>query len=139
MAVPEGKRSQSKLKVITKTKAMVSHTVITCSNNDNFPKRERWTIANRIVVVALEIMEQADFANSIYVTTASDYTLRRTAQTSAIASTARLLGLIDLAYVRYKIAGEKIEYWTSLVLEVRKLLIGWRKADYKLYNDLIKG
>lgn len=136
MSVPEGKRTKSKFEVLTRVREMASYTVQACSNDKIFPKRERWTVANRIVSVALEIMEQTDFANSIYVSVPSDYALRRTAQTTAVANTASLLGLINLAYVRYNIEGRKIAYWTSLVLEVRELLIAWRRADSDRYGKI---
>ena len=49
---------------------------------------------------ALAIMENVDFANDIQAVTPVDFALRRKSQTIALASTAKMIGLIDLAYTR---------------------------------------
>ncbi len=130
MAVPEGKRTQSKLEVQTRARALAKYTVHICSNEKLFPKRDRWLLTNRIVIAALTIMEEVDTANSIFVTERVDYELRRKSQTIALAYTARLLGLVDLAYQKYDaLDGGRVMYWVSLIVEVRDLIIKWRKSD----------
>lgn len=42
MSVPEGKRTESKLKVQTKSKELARYTTSICSNEKIFPKRDRW-------------------------------------------------------------------------------------------------
>ena len=137
MAVPEGKRSESKLRVQTAAKELAKYTTDICSNEKTFPKRDRWIITNRIVTCALTIMEEIDTANSIYVATKGDYALRRESQTIALSYTARLLDLIELAYLKYSIEGNRIKHWTQLVLDVRELVKKWKKSDsdrYKAYR-----
>ena len=75
MSVPEGKRTESKLEVQTKSKELARYTTSICSNEKIFPKRDRWIITNRIATTALTIMEEVDTANSIYVSTKGDYDL----------------------------------------------------------------
>lgn len=137
MSVPEGKRSQSRLEVQTKARALAAHSIKLCGNEKHFPKRDRWTIANRIVSTVLTIMEEVDVANDIYVSTPGDYELRRRSQTIALSSTAKLLGLIELAYVKYQLEGKRIMYWTSLVVEVRELIKKWRQADKERYGKIL--
>lgn len=137
MSVPEGKRTESKLKVQTKSKELARYTTSICSNEKIFPKRDRWIITNRIVTTALTIMEEVDTANSIYVSTKGDYDLRRRSQTIALSYTARLLGLMELAYLKYSIDSKRIRYWTQLVIDTRELIKKWRKSDadrYKKYK-----
>lgn len=129
MSVPEGKRTESKLEVQTRAKALALYTVSICGNEKLFPKRDRWAVTNRIVSVALTIMEEVDAANDIFVSERSDYILRRRSQTIALSGTAKMLGLMELAYAKYGIPGERMEYWPGLVLGVRELVKKWRKSD----------
>lgn len=105
MSVPENRRKESKLAVQTKAKELAYYTVRICSNEKVFPKRDRWIITNRIVSTVLTIMEEVDVANDIFVSTKGDFELRRKSQTIAFSSTAKLLGLMELAYIKYAIEG----------------------------------
>ncbi|NCB02953.1 MAG: hypothetical protein EOM67_12405 [Spirochaetia bacterium] len=134
MSVPEGKRTESKLEVQTRAKALAVYTVQICGNEKVFPKRDRWVITNRIVSTVLEIMEQVDVANDIYVSVPGDFELRRRSQTIALSSTAKLLGLMELAYIKYSIDGKRMSYWTQLVVEVRELIKKWRQSDKNRYS-----
>ena len=73
MSVPQGKRTESKLAVQTKTIELADYTTSICSNEKNFPKRHRWTVTSKIVDVSLEIMGDVNEANSIYVSSKVDY------------------------------------------------------------------
>lgn len=134
MSVPEGKRTESKLAVQTKAKELALYTVSICGNEKVFPKRDRWAVTNRIVSTALTIMEEVDVANDIFVSTKGDFELRRNSQTIALSSTAKMLGLMELAYIKYHIEGTRIQHWTQLVIEVRDLIKNWRKADKERYG-----
>lgn len=129
MAVPEGKRTESKLAVQTKVIELAEYTITICSNEKNFPKRYRWCLTNKIVDTALEIMNDVNTANSIYVSTKGDYELRRHYQTNALAYTARLLGLMEVAYIKFNIPDKRIKHWTQLVVDARELIKKWRKSD----------
>jgi hypothetical protein len=129
MSVPEGKRTESKLEVQTKAKKLAAYTVSICGNEKVFPKRDRWAVTNRIVSTALTIMEEVDVANDIYVSTRGDFELRRRSQTIALSSTARLLGLMELAYIKYGIDGDRIHHWTQMVFDTRELIKKWRQTD----------
>ena len=135
MSVPEGKRTESKLEVQTKARELAKYTTEICSNEKVFPKRDRWCITNRIVNVVLTIMEEVDTANDIYVSTRGDFVLRRKSQTIALSHTARLLGLMQLAYEKYNIDDKRIKHWTQLVVDVRELIKKWRQSDSDRYKQ----
>lgn len=139
MSVPEGKRTESKLRVQTQSRELARHTMQLCSNEKIFPKRDRWILSSRIMDTALAIMENVDFANDIQAVTPVDFALRRKSQTIALASTAKMIGLIDLAYTRYGIEGSRVSYWVGLVLEVRELVKKWRQSDKTRFESLMKG
>lgn len=81
-------------------------------------------------------MEEVDTANDIYVSTKVDYDLRRSSQTIALSYTARLLGLMELAYLKYGIEDKKIMHWTQLTVDVRELIKKWRKSDSNRYKNI---
>ena len=133
MAVPEGKRTESKLSVQTKAIELAEYTITICSNEKNFPKRYRWCLTSKIVDAVTEIISDINTANSIYVTTKGDYELRRSYQTKALAYTARMLGLMQLAHTKFGINSKRIKHWTELVIDVRELIKKWRKSDSDRY------
>lgn len=135
MSVPEGKRTESKLEVQTKSRELAKYTTEICSNEKVFPKRDRWCITSRIVNAVLTIMEEVDTANDIYVSTKVDFELRRTSQTIALSYTARLLGLMQLAYEKYNIDDKRIRHWTQLVVDARELIKKWRQSDSDRYKQ----
>lgn len=135
MAVPEGKRTESKLAVQTKVIELAEYTITICSNEKNFPKRYRWCLTNKIVDTALEIMNDVNTANSIYVSTKGDCELRRHYQTNALAYTARLLGLMEVAYIKFNIPDKRIKHWTQLVVDARELIKKWRKSDSDRFKN----
>jgi len=137
MSVPENRRKESKLAVQTKAKELAYYTVRICSNEKVFPKRDRWIITNRIVSTVLTIMEEVDVANDIFVSTKGDFELRRKSQTIAFSSTAKLLGLMELAYIKYAIEGNKMMNWTQLVVDTRNLIKKWRQVDKERYKKFL--
>jgi len=137
MSVPENRRKESKLAVQTKAKELAYYTVKICSSEKVFPKRDRWIITNRIVSTVLTIMEEVDVANDIYVSTKGDFELRRKSQTIAFSSTAKLLGLMELAYIKYGIEGNKMMNWTQLVVDTRNLIKKWRQVDKERYKNFL--
>ncbi len=138
MTVPEGKRTESKLAVQTKAIELAEHTIHICSNEKVFPKRYRWCLTGKIVDIAIEIANDINTANSIYVSAASDYELRRSYQTNALARTARMLGMMQIAYKMFKIAGNRMVHWTQLVVDLRELLKKWKKSDRQRYSKYLK-
>lgn len=135
MSVPETKRSDGKLKVVTKSRELESYTVRICSNEKNFPKRYRWCVTNKIVDAAIEIANCIEMANSVFVKTQRDYALRRNYQLKARAHIFSLLSMIDLGYRTFGIESNRVEFWTSLVCDVRKLLDSWIKSEEDRYKD----
>ena len=107
MSVPEGKRTESKLAFQTKAIELLEYTTTICNNNNIFPKRDRWMIANRIVDCDFIILECVFEANDIYVSNYNDYLERRKVQRKAKHATSKLLSNIEFAYNKYKIESKK--------------------------------
>jgi len=136
MAVPEGKRTKSKLAFHTKAVELAKYTTTICNNNKIFPKRDRWMVSNRIVSASITILTSVVKANGIFVSTQKDYQARREHQEIARDSTLELLALMDLAYAKYPIESRRIKHWTSLVVEERSLILKWMKSDKERFKNL---
>jgi hypothetical protein len=136
MAVPEGKRSKSKLAFYTKAIELADYTTTICNNNKIFPKRDRWMVTNRIVSAAIAILTNVVKANGIYVSAIKDYKNRRKYQELARDSTLELLALMDLAYAKYPIGSKRMAHWTKLVVVERKLILKWMKSDKDRFKIL---
>jgi hypothetical protein len=138
MSVPVGKRSKSKLEVYVKALELAKYTLLICGNEKHFPKRDRWMVTNKIVESVIDVAKNISMANSIRVSIRADFELRRKLQTSALSSTSGLLTLIELAYVKYNLDGDRVLYWTGLVTDVQTLLRSWRNSDLQRYKHLME-
>ncbi len=136
MSVVKSKRTKSKLEVVNKAIALASYTIHICSNEKNFPKRYRWCLTAKIVEHTVDICNDINKANSVYVTCLRDYQTRRQYQNSALAASYSLLTMMDIAYATFNIDDDRIEYWVGLVIEVQDLLRNWRKSDAERNKDI---
>jgi len=136
LSVPEGKRTESKLAFHTQAIELANYTTTICNNNKIFPKRDRWMIASKIVNASITILTSVVKANGIFVSNKESYKKRREYQELARDSTLELLALIDLSYNKYHIESRKIEYWTRLVYDERKLILKWMKSDKDRFKNL---
>lgn len=137
MSVVKSKRGKPRLEVITKAIELSSYTIHICSNEKNFPKRYRWCITNKIVDYTIEICNNLNMSNSIYVSTKSDYQLRKQYQSKALVSTYALFTMMDIAYRTFSIDDDRMEHWTGLVLDIQNLTRSWIKSDSDRYKTLI--
>ena len=135
MSVVLNKRSEGKLKVLTKANELATYTIKICSNEKHFPKRYRWCITNKIVDTVIDINNFTYMANAIYVKGEAEFALRKQFQTRALAATYSLLGMIDIAYRTFGIESSRIEYWTRLIVDVQTLIRNWRKGDADRFNN----
>lgn len=136
MSVVKSKRGEGQLLVLSKANELSVYTIKICSNEKNFPKHYRWCITSKIVDAAIDISNNANMANSIFVKDNSDFLLRKQFQTKALASTYALLNMMDISYRTFSIENSRMEYWTKLVSEVQNMLRNWRKADIERYKDM---
>lgn len=137
MSVPKSKRGESKLEIVTKSNELSAYTIHICSNEKYFPKRYRWCITAKIVDSAIDISRFIVMANSVFVgDDPSMYKIRKQYQTQALASTYSLLSMMNTAYCTFAIDGQRMDYWTGLVIAVQSLIRNWRDSDRKRYSSL---
>ena len=136
MSVVQSKRGEGQLLVFTKASELATYTIRICSNEKNFPKHYRWCLTSKIVDAAIEIANNANMANSVYVKDKADFVLRKQYQTKALAATYALLNMMDISYRTFGIDSDRMEYWTKLVYEVQNMLRNWRKSDIERYENM---
>ena len=136
MSVVKSKRGEGQLVVITKAEELAEYSVKICKNEKHFPKAFRWCFTMKIVDEAVSIYTLIREANTIFVTTREDYSLRRRKQLEALSLTDSLLGLIDLAKRVYGLDSDRVEHWALLVKNVSKPLRKWLKSDEERYKDI---
>lgn len=138
MSVPQSKRGEQKLAVLTKARFLADYTLGICSNEKVFPKRQRWTLTNRIIETALGILECVRKGNTIQVNLECDYLRRREYQQQAMEHAEWMLTLIDLAKEHFSLEVKRVEYWTGLVVELEALITAWRTSDRNAWNKKSK-
>lgn len=117
MSVRKGDRGEGKLQVLNKARELKKYSLAALKNEKHFPKSTRWLYASPIATEVREACICIRHANSVYVTNAEEYSYRRMEQVKAHAHLDALLDLIDDAYDAGYISGDKVEFWTGLILK----------------------
>ena len=129
MSVPLTKRAEGELRVVTASRKLAAHTIHICQNEKVFPKRYRWCVTSKIVENVVDIAKYCVIANSFRLDDPDSARARLYYQNEAIALTYSVLTLMNIAYELFHIDGNKINYWTGLLIDVQNLLRAWKKSD----------
>lgn len=114
------------LRVITKAKELATYTVKVTSNCNNFPKKFRFSVVDKMQNHALEVYEKLLEANRQKINSGKG--ARMELQTQAITKCDLLLFYIELAFELNIISNARTEYWTGLVGDVKHMTLAWRNA-----------
>ena len=129
MSVPKSKRGKSKMEVITKVNELTEYTIHICSNEKNFPKRYRWCLTSKIIDTVIDVNKYVVMAKSVQVDDENSRQLRKNYQNLSLVAISSLLSLMNISYKVFCIEGDRINYWTSLVVEVQSLVQEWKNSD----------
>lgn len=122
----QDKPIEKEMQVIIKAKELASYTLKVTSNNNNFPKKFRFTLVDRMQRKSFDIYESLLEANRTRVE--NKYT-RYDLQTQAIVSCEELLFYIEVSMMQSIITSKRAEYWSGLVSDVKHMTLAWRKRD----------
>ena len=143
MAVNVGQRNvadtpqNKQLDACSKALDLALHTVQICNNRKVFLVEYQKEITDDIVKTAKDIYIHAMDGNYVYVSKDNDNWKRRVVcQTDAIACCNRLLALINLARRAFHLRGNKVTYWSKMVLETRALLSAWKESTVAQYKGM---
>ena len=136
MAVRVGERNQGDLTVIVKAKDHAAYTLDVTANEKNFPKRHRFSTANKLQEKAFEILECLVEANEFYPKTPEELNHRRLLQRKAMAGCRSMLTMIDVCSQRFGIKTTTIAYWTRQLWDIRNLTAAWLRKDETRFKSL---
>ena len=137
MSVTKNFRSITKLKVVTDAIELCSYTMDTCGKEENFPKRSRWMLAEKIVNLSQEIVDYLIKGNEIQVETTDDFLKRRGYQRDAYGACESMLTFMMIAYMKYGLDDGTIDFWTGSVIEVENKIMSWRRRDINRYAKFV--
>lgn len=117
--------------VIVKAKNLLAHTCNMTANTERFPKKYRFSIAVRIENHAIDIYENLVRASECDLNDEREQQQRADCQQQVIVSCKLLNTLIEIAgkTPSIQIASKSVEYWSSLVVEVKKMTAKWRSNE----------
>ena len=115
------------LKVIIKSKELVTHSFILTSNINRYPKKYRHSLVDKIQIKSLEIYETLFEANRINNVKNKD--LRCETITKAVTYCDELLFFIELSMNLGLLNDNSAAYWSKMVSDVKYMAIAWRTKE----------
>lgn len=133
------KDAQKELQVIVLAKRLMKHSVKLVNNQNRFPKKYRFSLVNVIQDDARNIVRYLLMANHMHTGDAEQLRSRMGYQLEAICLCDLLLLNIEIALDEHCIGDGSCEYWTRLVVDVKRMAISWRNSDIKRYKNIQPG
>lgn len=128
--------TQNELQVVVLAKRMMKHSILMANNQNRFPKKYRFSLVNAIQDDARNIVRCLLMANHMHTGDTEQLRQRLEYQLEAICLCDLLLLNIEIALDEHCIGDDSCEYWTRLVMDVKRMAISWRNSDMKRYRDI---
>ena len=143
MAVNVGERhvpdtaANRQLDACFKAMDLAIHTIKVTANEKIFKPEFQAALTSDIIRCAKDVYICTWNANNVYVSKENRkrWPERERLQYAAILKCNELLALINLARRLFHLRSNKVEYWSALVIEARKLIRAWHEADAARYGD----
>ncbi len=136
MSVVKGKRNETKLLVLSEAEKLANYTINMVTQEKRFPKRYRWIFSGKIGDSAIRVHSLVNMANAIYPKNKVELRIRIKYIIDAIAEITNLLSLISLCRQQRNINLSDIDFWLETATYEKTLLLKWREAHYKKFDDL---
>ena len=120
--------ADNEMKIIEKAKNLAVHTFRVTSNVERYPKKYRHSLVDKIQVKSLEIYENLLEANTINDITHP--TLRYEMITKAITYCNELNFFIELSKTLNLISGDATKFWSTQVIDVKRMALAWRAGKH---------
>lgn len=133
--VRKADRGKGKFDALTKALDLATYTINITDNKKIFiPQHDKTT--ERLVYLARDIYHRSRMANDIKVTTREELSVRRKLQNQAIEECDLLLSEIQIAKILFHLRLKRINYWGTMIVELKSMLRGWRESDSNRYRNL---
>lgn len=110
-----------------KAKDLLIHTTKITSNTNLFPKRVRFTYSDDLINTARHILKNIHSANECMFQT--EHARRLSLLKDVLDDCNYLLKMIEICMELGFIDIRRCEYWCKLVLNVKYMVMAWRKKD----------
>ena len=129
-----GEIMEKEFVLITKIKNLIKHTLTLTENKKRFPKAMRFSLVNRIQNTVYDILSYALECNELYPINQVELRQRQRYQDMIISRCNILLSYLDIAFSRECIGTKSLEYWSSLIVEIKNMTLGWKKKDKEVFR-----
>lgn len=133
MSVIKSRRNESPVEFISTAEELESYTI---DRAVSFPKRYDRFINQRLANMASEIHELVETGNGINPTCKHEAQMRRDCFMKALALIRPLVAKIKLADAKFRVGGERMRHWMSIVYKEKQLIQGILKRDKERYKNL---
>lgn len=132
----EANRNPGKYDILQAAKELAGYTLRITSNENNFPKRYRLSVVNKIQDQAVSIIDYLIMAQEIYPVSAIELDQRLLYQKQARAACRSMMTLMEIAANTFGINAGTFAYWTKMTRDVRNHTTAWIKSDIKRFEKL---
>lgn len=132
-------KKDEELKVIVLAKRMMKYSISMANNQNRFPKKYRFSLVNAIQDDARNIVRNLLMANHMHTGDIEQLHQRLQYQLEAICLCDLMLLNLEIALDEHCIGDNSCEYWTRLVVDVKRMTISWRNSDMKRYKNIQPG
>ena len=129
MSLHKAEQNEGPMTIQTAALALATHTMQEANKESVVAKRNHWTLGERLVNAALDIVVHLDMANTMRLEFPAEASARLMHQDMALAAIYRLNTLVKIARDISRFPEKKHMYWTRLSDNVRNMLVAWKESD----------
>ncbi len=128
MSLHKAEQNEGPMTIQTAALALATYTMQEVNKESVVAKRNHWTIGERLVNAALDIVVHLDMANTMRLDS-PEAAARLMHQDMALAAIYRLNTLVKIARDMSRFPEKKHMHWTRLSDDVRNMLVAWKESD----------
>jgi hypothetical protein len=129
-------RKPGKYDILVAAKELAGYTIKITSAENNFPKRYRLSVVNKIQTMAVDIADWLMMANEIYPETRRELEARILYMKQARAACRSMMMLMEIAANTFNIKMSTFEEWTKQATDVRNHTTAWIMSDKNRFKNL---
>jgi hypothetical protein len=122
---------QAKMAVIRQAEELEIYTAQAVFNYKVFPKKYRPVFTAGILSLVFEINDSITSANELDLRIPNERNARLDCQRTALRACKKLINRVNTAFHLKLIDERKFEYWTKMIISVKRLTGAWVKSDEK--------
>lgn len=134
MSVPAPKRNENKLQALKDSEEAVAYIIQMCMNEQCFPKKHRWALANKLIDAGLDLLLHIRTANKVKPKDEKQFRYRLDQSWMAVLDIEKIWALLKLSEKTLNIPIHKLEVCSDLLYKAETIVYKWRKSDLEKYK-----